>query len=277
MIAFDIAREANRRIFDFVQQPASERLRPGTGYYSTPFRGALFGLDKSSQVASRLTSERVDVLWLGSHPNVPDSLKQILRPESGQSDFWSFQMQMESGFFGSRRWARDGAAEPDWDPLATPKGGWHSYHQLLTAISRIDHVAMANYFPWGAKELRIFARELAVADRPLLRRAFEFAEDLMGSIVEALDPRLLIVPLSVAGNSDVQKVNRSGLSLDRAADVVRHSAGLDRGNFDFYSGACRLGSRTIRALFVPGAGSLFLTREDKKRMVDAVARVVDGG
>lgn len=277
MSAFDIAREANRRIFDFVHQPANERLRPGTGYFSTPFRGALFGLEKSSQVASRLTSERVDVLWLGSHPNVPDSLERILRPESGPSEFWSFQMQMESGFFGSRRWARNGAAEPDWNPLVTPKGGWHSYHQLLTAISRIDHVAMANYFPWGAKELRIFAQDLAVADRPLLRRALEFAEDLMGSIVDALNPSLLIVPFSVAGNGDVQKVNRSGLSLDGAADVVRHSADLERAKFDFYTGSCRLGSKTVRALFVPGAGSLFLTREDKKRMVDAVARVVDGG
>ena len=51
----DIARRVNRRIYDFVHRSANRKLLPGTGYYSTPFRGGLFGETESDAVAKRLS------------------------------------------------------------------------------------------------------------------------------------------------------------------------------------------------------------------------------
>jgi hypothetical protein len=86
----DIARAANRRIWDFVHQRTNVRLRPGTGCYSTPFRGGLFGEMKASDVTKQL-SRGVDVLWLGTNPCVPRSLDNIIDPPPDSGDFSIFE------------------------------------------------------------------------------------------------------------------------------------------------------------------------------------------
>src|SRR5439155_600550 len=76
----NIASVANRRIGDFVHQRANLNLRPGTSYYSTPFRGGLFGEVEAADVAKQLSRRGVDVLWLGTNPCVPGSLDNIINP-----------------------------------------------------------------------------------------------------------------------------------------------------------------------------------------------------
>jgi hypothetical protein len=46
----DIVSTVNRRIYDFVCERANKNLLPGTGHYSTPFRGGLFGQVESAAV-----------------------------------------------------------------------------------------------------------------------------------------------------------------------------------------------------------------------------------
>ena len=96
----DIARRVNRRIHDFVHRSANRKLLPGTGYYSTPFRGGLFGETESDAVAKRLSRSGVDVLWLGTNPCVERSLENIIHPPTAGATFRP----------SSIRWSRD--AEP---------------------------------------------------------------------------------------------------------------------------------------------------------------------
>src|SRR5206468_2327365 len=80
----NIVRAANRRICDFVHRSANRKLLPGTGYYSTPFRGGLFGETESDAVAKQLSRSDVDVLWLGTNPCVARSLENIIHPPTGK-------------------------------------------------------------------------------------------------------------------------------------------------------------------------------------------------
>ena len=59
----------------------------------TLFRGTLFGEDRTDAVAALLKTRKAEVLWLGTNPNVPKSLAQILAPESGETDFPDFLKQ----------------------------------------------------------------------------------------------------------------------------------------------------------------------------------------
>jgi len=85
----------NRRIWAFVRERANLHLMPGTGSYSALFRGCLFGEKDSAAVAKQLKSRRVDVLWLGTNPCVPQSLEYIINPPNGKGDFPAFERQDE--------------------------------------------------------------------------------------------------------------------------------------------------------------------------------------
>ena len=65
--------EFNEAIHTFVTAPGRAALMAGTGSYSVPFRGTLFGCADRLGVARALATRRVDVLWLGANPNVPAS------------------------------------------------------------------------------------------------------------------------------------------------------------------------------------------------------------
>jgi hypothetical protein len=126
----DIAGNANQRIWDFVHEPANLSLRPGTGYYSTPFRGGLFGEVRAEAVAMRLPTHGVDVLWLGANPCVAKSLDNILNSPSGSGHFPSFEKQIASGFFGSSRWGAAGEPLADFNPIERPTPSWRVYRDL---------------------------------------------------------------------------------------------------------------------------------------------------
>src|SRR5258708_5735877 len=125
----DVAGAANRRIWEFIHERGNRRLRPGTGWYSTPFRGGLFGAIKAADVARLLATRNVDVFWLGANPCVRSSLENVLNPSTCDGDLPTFKKQIESGFFGSWRWS-DGKPEPDWNPIDAPRAGWQLYRDL---------------------------------------------------------------------------------------------------------------------------------------------------
>lgn len=117
----------NSAIFGFVSRPENDRLRCGTGGYSTPFRGTLFGEVESAKVDAILQHTPVDVLWMGSNPNVPQSLRGILDPTDQGREFESFLRQRECGKFSEQSF-RDGTVSQGWDPIHNPVGrGWRKH------------------------------------------------------------------------------------------------------------------------------------------------------
>jgi hypothetical protein len=113
----------NAKIRDFVERPENARLRRGTGAYSAPFRGTLFGMDRAADVAPLVDREGVDVLWLGSNPNVPTSVKYIL--DDTGDDFPEFEDHLKAGLYAS----------PGWDAKAVGRG-WAIYRMALQRAGR---------------------------------------------------------------------------------------------------------------------------------------------
>jgi hypothetical protein len=144
--------DLNARIAQFVTAKENRCLRPGTGGYSTPFRGGLFGKLRASEVDAELASGRTaDVLFLGANPNCPESLAAI--QQGGEGDWKDFERQVTSDEFGHV--APEGGR---WDPLHDPgslKSGqraWALYAAWLGgAVGGLDTVALANILPWVAR------------------------------------------------------------------------------------------------------------------------------
>jgi hypothetical protein len=271
----DIVRRVNRRIYDFVHRSANRKLLPGTGYYSTPFRGGLFGETESDAVTKQLSRSGVDVLWLGTNPCVERSLENIIHPPAGRGDFPSFEHQMESGLFGSCLWDSRGNPSRDWNPIERPAGNWHVYRDMLSKIARLERVAMSNFLPWGSKNADVMVKKLCATNQPLLDRMLEFADDLNAEIVETLAPKLLIVPFSLGRNSRFDLVRRLGLTLAEALDSREHTIALPLGAFTFYTGHCRRGRLTVRTVFLRHPSSLRLGGDEKRRVVNGVAKVLN--
>ena len=266
MNRLDIAQSANRSIWDFVHQRANVNLLPGTDYYSAPFRGRLFGEDKSTAVARHLLTRRVDVLWLGTNPCVPGSLSKIMRPPAGPGDLPGFEMQMKSGLFGSCRWDSNGGPSTDFNPIETPERNWRVYQRVVERIVRPRWVAMANVIPWGSKTTERLLGGLGVANLPLLKRMLEFADELNVEIVQALKPRLMVVPFSLGRNRRLDAVRPSGLALSQSMDSRHHAVALKEGRFKYYTGHCRRGNLDVRTVFLRHPASLrFVERVAKAR------------
>ena len=270
----DIVDEANLRIRDFVHQRGNACLKPGTGYYSTPFRGNLFGQVESAAVMQRLPTRGVDVFWLGTNPCVPQSLEYILSPPKDAGHFPGFERQVESGFFGSSRWDSNGKPIPDMNPIERPKHGWTVYRDVLSGIARLDCVAMANFIPWGSQNTKAFVTELDAANRPLLPRALEFADELNNEIVRTLAPRLVVVPISLGRNRSLDDVWPLGFTLNAAISVKKHAVALPEGTFNCFTATCRRGNLTVPTVFLRHPASLRLTRDSKKRVVDELVKIL---
>lgn len=264
----------NRRIWAFVHERANQHLMPGTGSYSALFRGSLFGQAESAAVAEQLTTRGLDVLWLGTNPCVPRSLENIINPPKGKGDFPAFERQMNSGLFGSWRWSDDGQRSLDWNPIESPTPSWEVYRDVLAEIARLDCVAMANFIPWGSQDAEALTKNLGAVNRPLLERAFEFADDLNAEIVQALAPKLMVVPFSLGRNRRFDAVRPLGLSLSRAVDSKRHTVALPEGAFTFHTARCQRGKLTVPTVFLRHPASLRLRNEAKKRIIEGVARIL---
>jgi hypothetical protein len=271
----DVACLANRRIWDFVHERPNLSLRAGTGYYSTPFRGGLFGKVKAVDVAKKLSNRGVDVLWLGTNPCVPSSLDKIINTPADDGDFPSFERQIESGFFGSSRWEVNGEPKADFNPLEKPKAGWKVYRDLFQRLGlKLHSVAMANFIPWGSRDTRALVEQLGRANGPLLRRAVEFADDLNVEIVQALAPKLVVVPFSLGLSDALNGVGPIGISLKKATDAHSFAIQLPKRTFNFHTAICKRSKLAVHTLFVPHPASLRLSNEAKSRVVSEVAKTL---
>lgn len=273
-MSVDIVGAVNRWIWDFVRHRTNADLLPGTGSYSTPFRGSLFGEVESAAVVKQLSARRVDVLWLGTNPCVPQSLEYILNPPAGRGDFPDFEKQMESGLFGSWRWDGHGERARDWNPIEKPTGNWQVYRDMLAEIARPDCVAMANFIPWGSQNAEALVEQLGAANRLLLERALEFADDLNAEIVQAFAPKLVVVPFSLGRNRRFDAVRPLSLTLARAMDSRCHKVALPEGMFTFYTARCQRGTLVVPTVFLRHPASLRLRSEVRKRVIEGVARVL---
>lgn len=264
----------NQHIFDFVHEPANRRLRPGTGSYSTPFRGTLFGLAEGRAVAQQLETRGVDVLWLGTNPNVPRSLEHILNPRLGDGDFPDFERQVGSGLFAHRDWESPGERPACWNPIQDPRGGWIVYRDLLAKVANLERVTMANFIPWGSRSARQLLDGLGAADSALLKRAIGFADELNVEIVGALKPSLMVVPLSLGRMRQLDAVMCTGVAMQQTDDVRHHHVTLDGRRVNFYTGICRRGSHDVPTLHVPHPASLRLSVGSKHHLTDELSQAV---
>jgi hypothetical protein len=265
LMAITIFDRANQAIYDFVQEENNQSVAAGTGAYSTLFRGSLFGQWATTEVVEALKTRRVDVLWLGANPNVPQSIDQILAPPGGPSDFPSFEQQMNSGMFSAWRWDGRGNKSYDWNPIQNPQRGWRVYADALARVIDMETVTMANYLPWGAANMDSFRRRFSASNPALLDRIFLLADTLNQQVIEALRPKLIVVPLSLG------KVTQTSLSLGQARTPVTRSISINRSTFNLTSTRSGLESPV---LYVPHPASLHLSSQERQRVMDEVSRFV---
>ncbi|MEG3768123.1 hypothetical protein [Alteromonas sp. 14N.309.X.WAT.G.H12] len=183
----------NNSISDFVENQDNEALKRGTGSYSILFRGSIFGEIETAKVLSKLKTESVDVIWLGSNPNVPESLDAILTPSS-PSHYEGFVQQAMNDNFSEAYENSDGVNAPLWDPINNPNNKWQFYSEIFNKQFGEHKTLMANIVLWGSKDFKSFTSQLAKYDKALLDRAIQFSCDLNNQIIEYFKPKVVLVP-----------------------------------------------------------------------------------
>ncbi|MER2492514.1 hypothetical protein [Catenovulum sediminis] len=189
---FDVV---NAKIIEFVSKSENENLQRGTGSYSVPFRGSLFNTINTVKLLTELQHQRVDVMWLGSNPNVPESLQTILDP-SAPSHFAGFLEQQSNGNFSEAYADKDGDLQPCWNPINKPNYKWQFYSEILNKKFGEHTTLMANIVPWGSQNFNLFTSELRKLDAELLARALTFSCELNNLIVEYFKPKVILLPKS---------------------------------------------------------------------------------
>ena len=145
----NIIDQLNAAISQFVQRPENYILLPGTGGFSTPFRGSLFGYTRAADVHRELENRRrASVLLLGSNPNCPESLQNIQSAKPGPGTWLDFGRQAASGYYGHAVARADGGITV-WDPLHNPTsiGNGQDSWLFLARESRMRLVHW-NTLPW---------------------------------------------------------------------------------------------------------------------------------
>lgn len=247
----------NARIAEFVGKDENEVLRRGTGTFCTPFRGTLFGLERSSDVAAALPNRQVDVLWLGANPNVQASVDAIFgRPHRS---FPPFRRQVGSGFYGEVH--PDYAdARVGWDPIGQPQRGWRFYMEVFSSFANRASIAMANVIPWGSSDAKEFWGPLGKEHAELVDRLVTFSDELNEDITAALRPRLIVVPRSLG--------ERTGLAMSRA-DVRPVPVATSR-TFNFHVGRVSRKGRWWNVAYLPHPAAIRYSAKDRVVIADAL-------
>jgi hypothetical protein len=133
----------------------------------------------------------------------------------------------------------------------------------------LDAVAMANFIPWGSRTMEALLSELGNEDPAVLRAVLRFADGLNEQIVKALRPRVVVVPFSLARNSEI-----GDLAKVSASEVSAHGIKLANTRFKFYTGVCQRAGLSVPVLYVPHPASLRLRENDKRRVVGGMAEVL---
>lgn len=203
----------------FVEERDNKRLKFAVNPSVVPFRGKPFGKKFAHEIDNELKKgTRAEILWFGSNPNAPDSLHRLLwgkkpmawREEGhktekmgGNKKFKKQYKKLKNGGQKGRR-----ATDDKWDPLESPKGGWVHYQKALAGALGDDltRVVMANAIPWGSHTTDELLEVLFEFDEDLLERMLKFSNQLVKDMIKALDPKLIIVPLSLARNKTLHEV-----------------------------------------------------------------------
>jgi hypothetical protein len=122
--------------------------------------------------------------------------------------------------------------------------------------------------------MKSLVERLGAANRPLLERMLDFSDGLNIEIVQALAPRLVVVPLSVGRSRSLDAIRPLGLTLNNAIERRPHTILLPEGTFTCFTGTCHRGTLMVRTLFLRHPASLRLSRESKSRLVDGLATIL---
>jgi hypothetical protein len=252
--------EFNEAIRTFVTAPGRAALLAGTGSYSVPFRGTLFGCADRAGVARALETRRVDVLWLGANPNVPTSGTNITGGTSGGGDFDGFLAQMNSDGFGEHKWDGRQLGALGWDPVGQPTRGWAIYAEALA--DQRNHVVMANFVPWGSAKIGDLWDAL---DRVgLTAEAVEFCDKLNAAIVCALKPRLILIPKSLGGSRELAG---TGISMAKAEGLRERPVEAGKTRIRMLVGEVWRPNARWPVAYVPHPASLRVVREHRATIV----------
>lgn len=267
----------NWSIYDFVNLPENRRLRLGTGNYSTPFRGTLFKETESAKISDLLRQKSVDILWMGSNPNVEESLEAILGKKDGDDEMKSFIRQRDCGMYSQQDWVGDHSA-PAWSPFHSLDGsrkkarrGWQIGRRIAEEIGDIDSVSMANFMAWGSKK---FSEYEALGDSLLLHRILDFSAQLHAEIVNALKPKLIVIPFSLGRNKAINVEHHGLIGIKKSSTVFTVNPDKSGRKFNFYLDERRVGVEVMRVLHMPHPSALALNEVMEKRVIEAIAHSV---
>jgi hypothetical protein len=271
LAAPNFVRGINESIRDFVEKPENSALIRGTGYYSTPFRGDLFGASDAQTIADLLETRSVEMLWLGMNPNVPNSIEQIVNPAGDRSDYPSFQLQLESTSYSSLRWDAQGVPSSDWNPLQRREGNWALYRDAIAGVADIEAVTMINFLPWGSANAREYVQKLRAFDSELLTRTIHFANELTREILGILKPRILVVPFSLARDRNLNEVVPLAFSIKEAKELRPFSVPTRPAAFNYLTGVCL----DLPTLYVRHPSSLRYSAKDRVLIEEALDRALE--
>ncbi len=260
----------DKEIWDFANLPGNEPLLRRTGSYSTLMRGGLFGKFRQDEVELELQTRRVDVLILGSNPNAGDHQPDAVRPKYG-----TLPMQMATGMLGEQIWDCDRRSSPGWNFLVDSNEGWKYFRGLLAnELTTLDSVAMANFIPWGSKDISSLVNAEGI-DRNLLNRMLRFCEQLNGKLVAVLRPKIVIVPRSLTKNLALSNAFRTKylMSTERPEEKVLLKE--KRQNFFFCSGGIEFNGFTTETLHVNHPASfIYIGKQDRTQVASVLGPMI---
>ncbi|WP_417794392.1 hypothetical protein [Terasakiella pusilla] len=208
MTIFD---EIYRQTNEFLEENAS--LKAGTGRYSSFFRGTIMGTGKGCEAEERLGGAGVDVLWLGSNPNISSSLAAVLTKSNDFSSYAEYVEQVDTGYFSE---INLDTLQPTWDPVNPDnKVSWQWRYLGNLVCEKYDRnkILMANFVPWGSANFNEFLKQVSEYDPELLRSILAFCNHIHQFMIVSLKPKLVILPKSIAENSYLNRVLDTHVSM----------------------------------------------------------------
>jgi len=247
------------------------RLRHGTGEAALAFRGQLFGSHEVHNIDEHLRrGERVDVLWFGSNPNVPESLENILYDGDPDDSYSTFTRCLKAGRVSPQR---DG--QPDFNVVGPDaRRGWRHVRDALAMCDGVslERVIMANAIPWGSSpDLDTLLRALDRLLPDLLKDVLLVSEELISTIVSVLRPRLILVPRSLSESKLLKKHARGHPLLAPGKNDKKATAATWRNGtrkVHYYTGTFVTEGASTPLLFLPHPAGLRVGNDGRPEFLD---------
>ncbi len=171
------------------------------------------GTGKSNEAEKRLGESGVDVLWLGSNPNVSNSLAAVLAQKGDFTSYAEYIQQIETGYFSE---INLDTLQPTWDPVNPDnKVSWQWRYLGNLVCEKYDRnkILMANFVPWGSTDFNEFLKKVSEYDSELLRKVLVFCNDIHQLMIKNLKPNLVILPKSIAENLYLNRILDTQVSM----------------------------------------------------------------